>query len=104
MQFYKVKNLPVTEVLETIRSIEHQTLTSNFNPIGRVRRLNSDGRVRPAGFNDIVSGPNQPSVPGPTKSPASTFLSTAGNDTTGAADRRQSRVRCPGRARGEPKR
>ena len=66
MQFYKVKNLPVTEVLQTIRSIEQQSSRSNFDPLG-VRELGSDGRIRPASFgsNDVVSGPNRlPGAPG----------------------------------------
>lgn len=61
MQFYKVKNLPVNEVLETIRAIERQTLQSNFNPLGETRRIASDGRIRPAGFGTggFLSGPNR---------------------------------------------
>ncbi len=61
IRFYKIKNLPVQELLETIRSIESNTATGLRRPRG-LRRLPTDGRIRPARPNAVV-GPNR--MPGP---------------------------------------
>lgn len=52
--FYKVKNLPVSGVLETIRSIERDSQLGDRN---REMRLPTDGRIRPA-REHAVPGPN----------------------------------------------
>ena len=51
--FYKVKNLPVKNVLETIRSIERDSQGDR----NRDARLPTDGRIRPA-RDQAVPGPN----------------------------------------------
>jgi type II secretory pathway component GspD/PulD (secretin) len=61
IRFYKIKNLHVTELLDTIRSIENEA------QVGTSRhadwsRLPTDGRIRPARERP-VPGPNQ--LPGP---------------------------------------
>ncbi|MHB8974222.1 MAG: secretin N-terminal domain-containing protein [Pirellulaceae bacterium] len=61
IRFYKIKNLPVQELLETIRSIENNTF-ADFPQQKGWSQLPTDGRIRPARSN-AVPGPNQ--LPGP---------------------------------------
>lgn len=63
MQFYKIKNLPVAELMETIRLIESQSQDSL--PQGSDwRRVRTDGRIRPA-RQEPIPGPNRlPPEPG----------------------------------------
>lgn len=76
IEFYRIKNLPVTELLGTIRSIERRSGSNiglaGFNQFGGgggFQQFGSDGRIRPAGGfgfqNNVLSGPNRlPAVPG----------------------------------------
>ena len=61
IRFYKIKNLPVQELLETIRSIETNTFVDLTQRTGG-SALPTDGRIRPA-RSHAVPGPNQ--LPGP---------------------------------------
>ena len=63
IRYYKVKNLPVTELLETIRSIEREKETSAGRASGW-RQLPTDGRVS-ASRQEPLTGPNRmPTTPG----------------------------------------
>ena len=61
IRFYKVKNLPVQELLETLRSIETNTVADVPRQAGW-SDMPTNGRIRPARDN-AVPGPNQ--LPGP---------------------------------------
>jgi general secretion pathway protein D len=61
IKYYKIKNLPVGELLQTIRSIEQQTVTA-VNPRADWQTLPTNGSIRPARAQ-AISGPNL--VPGP---------------------------------------
>ncbi len=65
IRFYKVRNLPVIELLDTIRSIENEAQVSSPRQASW-DRLPTDGRIRPARERP-VPGPNQ--MPGPVGGP-----------------------------------
>jgi general secretion pathway protein D len=73
IRYYKIKNLPVGELLQTIRSIEQQASgRGDTNP--DVQHLPANGSIRPAGAQSAPpSGPNQMPPPAgqfPTTPPA----------------------------------
>lgn len=65
IRFYKIKNLPVSELMNTIRGIEQQTVTQP-SPNPELPPLAQDGRIRPVlGVEDgvdvgVPAGANQP--------------------------------------------
>ena len=61
VRFYKIKNLPVQELLETLRSVETNTFADARAQTNRTV-MPTDGRIRPA-RDHAVPGPNQ--MPGP---------------------------------------
>ncbi len=70
IRFYKIKNLPVQELLETLHSIENNTFT-DLRQQPSWKELPTNGRIRPARPN-AVPGPNrmpgtagQPDLPVP---------------------------------------
>ena len=93
VRFYKVKNLPVNELLETIRSIEREKETGVSKALGW-RQLPTDGRVS-ANRQEPLSGPNRlPTTPGSTELPVPPAMreptpavgaSTAGSPTAVAS-------------------
>ena len=64
IRFYKVTNLPVMELLNTIRAVEREGSGLPFDRNPEWRRLPTDGRIRPARAQ-AVTGPNRlPQQPG----------------------------------------
>ncbi len=65
MRFYKIKNLPVTELLNTIRGIEQQTMRPADNSEAE---LPSDGRMRPM-MGSVVNPLDPPPIPSGANNP-----------------------------------
>lgn len=83
--FYKIKNLPVQELLETLRSIESNTFTELRRP-GGWRELPTDGRIRPARSHS-VPGPNRmPPPAGETDLPPPPALTLPPAETAGVSN------------------
>ena len=60
IRYYKIKNLPVGELLQTIRSIEQQATGHTADVSNDWQHLPTDGSIRPArSQSSILSGPNQ---------------------------------------------
>ena len=79
--FYKVKNLPVSGVLETIRSIERDTLSGD----ARNRAMPTNGRIRPARDNAVPGPNNLPPGAGTTDLPTPPAVTTPIVDNAAAA-------------------
>lgn len=89
IRFYKIKNLPVQDLLDTLRSIESNTFTELRRPAGW-RDLPTDGRIRSARAHP-VPGPNlMPFPAGHSELPLPPALTPAIPDAADSVDVPQS--------------